>query len=174
MLLNAIVMRPLYCEAGDITIEASDIIIEAGNCGFRFVENAIQYVFRLPNVLRSNMSDRSKRNGTNMCGSPDSYHQYASGWSQASSQTSRKTPANFSVIHNTLVRPKQVIDLTHDDDKDNNGHDDDITEVSWLRNTRTARYHITLTPILMLREADEHLDHASREGGRPAPTTPLW
>ena len=48
---------------------------------------------------------------------------------------------SFSKI---LARPKQVIDLTHDDDEDNDGDDDDITEVSWLRNTRTARHRVRL------------------------------
>jgi hypothetical protein len=41
-----------------------------------------------------------------------------------------------------LARPKQVIDLTHDGDE---GDEDDITKVSWLRNTRTAQHRVRLT-----------------------------
>jgi hypothetical protein len=37
-----------------------------------------------------------------------------------------------------LARPKRVIDLTSDDDG--------LAEVSWLRNTRTARHRVRLTP----------------------------
>ena len=36
-------------------------------------------------------------------------------------------------------RPKQVIDLTGDDDDDRESDDGDFIEVSWLRITRTAR-----------------------------------
>jgi hypothetical protein len=36
-------------------------------------------------------------------------------------------------------RPKQVIDLTGDDDDDREGDDGDFIEVSRLRTTRTAR-----------------------------------
>jgi hypothetical protein len=62
--------------------------------------------------------------------------------------TSRKTEISNSdddglpSLRKTLTRPKQVIDLTNDDD---------ITEVSWLRNTRTARHYVRLTPILLNR-----------------------
>jgi hypothetical protein len=46
----------------------------------------------------------------------------------------------------SLARPKQVIDLTLDDDDDSKGDDDVFTEVSWLRNTRMARYRGRLNP----------------------------
>ena len=43
-------------------------------------------------------------------------------------------------------RPKQVIDLTGDDDDDREGDDGDFIEVSWLRTTRTARQLVRLIP----------------------------
>jgi hypothetical protein len=40
----------------------------------------------------------------------------------------------------------RVIDLTLDDDQASSGNDDNITEVSWFRITRTARYGVRLIP----------------------------
>jgi hypothetical protein len=46
-----------------------------------------------------------------------------------------------------LASPKWVIDLTSDDHDDSEEGDNDIlAEVSWLRNTRTARRCVRLTP----------------------------
>ena len=39
----------------------------------------------------------------------------------------------------------EVIDLTSDDNDDNESDDGNRTEVGWLRYIRTARHHITLT-----------------------------
>jgi hypothetical protein len=41
----------------------------------------------------------------------------------------------FPSLEKTLARPKQVIDLTLNDDDDRDGDDDNATEVSWLRIT---------------------------------------
>jgi len=48
-------------------------------------------------------------------------------------------------VRQILARPKQVIDLTCDDDDDSQGDDGNHTEVSWLRYTRRARHRVTLT-----------------------------
>ena len=55
-------------------------------------------------------------------------------------------------VRQILDSPKQVtevIDLTRDNDGDSEGDDDNITEVSWLRYTRTAQYRVTLTSTLL-------------------------
>lgn len=45
-----------------------------------------------------------------------------------------------------LARSKRVIDLTLADDGDGDGDDEGVTEVSWLRKSRTARPHVRLIP----------------------------
>jgi hypothetical protein len=42
-------------------------------------------------------------------------------------------------------RAIEVIDLTCDDDGDNEGDNGSHIKISWLRYTRTARYRVTLT-----------------------------
>jgi hypothetical protein len=56
-------------------------------------------------------------------------------------------------VRQILTSPKQVINLTGDDDGDS---EDDDTEVSWLRYTRTARRRVTLTSILLDRAFPGH------------------
>jgi hypothetical protein len=51
---------------------------------------------------------------------------------------------NFPSLRELLARPKQVIDLTLDD---NNDKDDDIIEISRLSIILMARYYISLTPL---------------------------
>jgi len=51
-------------------------------------------------------------------------------------------------LRQILASPKraiEVIDLTCDDDGDSEGDDGNNTEVSWLRDTRTAQHRVTLT-----------------------------
>ena len=57
------------------------------------------------------------------------------------------------LLRNTSALSEQVADLAIDDDDDGggdsddgDGNRDDVTEVSWLRNARTARYHVGLIP----------------------------
>jgi hypothetical protein len=49
----------------------------------------------------------------------------------------------------SLKRVIKVIDLTRDDDGDNEGDDDNHTEVSWLRYTRTAGHRVMLISTLL-------------------------
>ena len=65
-----------------------------------------------------------------------------------------------------LARPKQVIDLTPDDDGDSKADDGNHTEVSWLRYTRTARYRVTLTSPFLT-------DHIQVADQLPLPPTVL-
>jgi hypothetical protein len=55
-------------------------------------------------------------------------------------------------VKQILASPKRVIkviDLTRDDDGDNEGDDDNHTEVSWLRYTRTAGHRVMLISTLL-------------------------